>query len=341
MIAMAVVGLLEIFMLVYTVINPDLYGDSITQYRAFYVALLTVAIAYIALSLFVKRDIECRYKALAIANPLCAVFMFVWALGITYFDAMKYGTVDTMVFMTFSLTVPLIFYLFPTIYAAIAIAADALMLYLTAVVSGSVAAIINLSIFFIFQLVLGICFLWVKMNLAERIAEEQENADIDALTGFANRRLYEEDIQKLEDGDIPPDLICVALDINGLKDVNDSLGHEAGDRLIIGAAQCIEQSFGEKGTLYRIGGDEFVALLHSKRDELDSLIDDFEDRMKTWSRDNDLELSISHGYVCRDEHPDETITEIAKMADMKMYAAKDRYYRESGKDRRRYVTCPA
>ena len=53
----------------------------------------------------------------------------------------------------------------------------------------------------------------------------------------------------------------LAVDINGLKEVNDTFGHEAGDQLIIGAANCIERAFGDYGKVFRTGGDEFIVLL--------------------------------------------------------------------------------
>lgn len=70
MIALAIVCALEIFMLVYTLINPPLFGQYIGTYRMFYIALLTASAAYMVLNVRVKRDIEHRHRWLNIANPL-------------------------------------------------------------------------------------------------------------------------------------------------------------------------------------------------------------------------------------------------------------------------------
>lgn len=51
--------------------------------------------------------------------------------------------------------------------------------------------------------------------------------------------------------------------MNGLKTVNDTKGHAAGDELIKGAADCLALSVGNKGKVYRTGGDEFMAVVHS------------------------------------------------------------------------------
>lgn len=335
--ALTIVAVLEIFMLIYTNIDPALFGQYIWTYRIFYISLLTLALIYIGLNLYVKKDISKRYVMLNIANPICAVFFFGWALGITYFDASKYGTVDAMVFMTFSLIVPLGFYLEPLLYVFIVIAADILMLSLTVLVIGSAAAVINLSIFFIFQLVLGFSFLRLKRNLGKQIVEEQENAEMDVMTGFCNRRVYQKDMDQYEDKGLRKDLTYIVIDIDGLKSVNDNYGHDAGDRLIIGAAQCMEQSFGIGGKLYRIGGDEFVILYFGDPDDLENRFNEYQDRMKIWSEENELALSTSYGYVCQSEYPDSDMIEFARVADKRMYHMKELYYQQSGKNRQKCV----
>ncbi len=284
----------------------------------------------------IKKDIQRRHRWLNVVNPLYAAFYFAWALGITYFDAVKYGVADPTVFMTFSLTVPLSFFLFPIVYTVIVVLADAFMIYILATVSGSIGPMINLSIFVIFQLVLGISFFRVKMKLADRIVREHENAEMDVLTGFANRRAYEKDMRKMAEEQPRDGLVYLALDINELKEVNDAHGHEAGDRLIVGTAECIERCFGDAGSMYRIGGDEFAVLICMSRDDLERRLGDYERRLKAWSEQNDLGLSTACGYACLEDCPDESVMGLARMADMKMYEAKSRYYRENGRDRRRY-----
>ena len=337
MTALTIVAVLEILMLIYSVANSPMYGPYLWNYRTFYISLLTVAIVYMILHNFVKRDIEHRYRILNYANPLCAVFFFAWSVGITYFDLLLANIWDPTVFMTFSLVVPLSFYLFPKVYAVIVILANALMIYITVNASSTIGPLINLTIFFIFQFVLGISFLRLKTKLAERIVVEHENADFDVMTGFSNRRVYEEDMKRFLEEPLPENFSYIAIDINGLKDVNDHFGHDAGDRTIIGAAQCIAQCFGDRGTLYRIGGDEYVALITATQEELKELLRRFEATMNGWSDSSGSRLSMSYGYVCSADHPDSSITELAKMADERMYMAKVKYYQTKGTDRRRYV----
>lgn len=334
LLAMSVVGVIELVMLVYTFVNPALYGPYIVKYRVYYASLFALAVVYFVLSLLAKKDMERRYLVLKIANPICAALFFAWSLGITYSDALVNGMVDPTVFMTFSSSVPLIFYLFPVVYAVIALLSDAVMLYLILAVSGSAAALINISIFFIFQFVLGMGFLRIKTRLSERIVDERERAEMDAMTGLFNRRAYTDDMEKLTEAPAKGDFVYLSIDVNGLKEVNDSQGHEAGDKLIVGAARCMEQCFGEYGKLYRVGGDEFAGLLHARHEEMERLAGEFEKRLELWSGESGIMLSASVGYACADEHPGGA-ADLARIADERMYAAKEEYYRTSGKDRRK------
>jgi diguanylate cyclase (GGDEF)-like protein/PAS domain S-box-containing protein len=82
----------------------------------------------------------------------------------------------------------------------------------------------------------------------------------DALTGLYNRAFFDEELERIAQGRRFP-LSVVIADINGLKTVNDTLGHEAGDNLIRSAARIILDAFRAEDIVARIGGDEFAVLL--------------------------------------------------------------------------------
>jgi diguanylate cyclase (GGDEF)-like protein/PAS domain S-box-containing protein len=82
----------------------------------------------------------------------------------------------------------------------------------------------------------------------------------DILTGLYNRAFFDEELERLAHGRMFPMSIVMA-DINGLKTVNDTLGHEAGDNLIRLAARLILRAFRAEDIVARIGGDEFSVLL--------------------------------------------------------------------------------
>lgn len=82
----------------------------------------------------------------------------------------------------------------------------------------------------------------------------------DALTGLHNRTFFEQEIQRLERED-SPSIGIIVCDVNGLKLINDTLGHHTGDVLLIAAADVIKSSLGKGQTVARIGGDEFSILM--------------------------------------------------------------------------------
>ncbi|MEE3467613.1 MAG: GGDEF domain-containing protein [Eubacterium sp.] len=180
----------------------------------------------------------------------------------------------------------------------------------------------------IYMLIAAVVIILIVRRMTKRVLNEHNKANSDAMTSFANRRAFETDIRRYDNGNIEPTLAFVSLDLNGLKRTNDSLGHEAGDRLIIGAANCIRQCFGNYGELYRVGGDEFVALIYADLDRLTKIKMDFAEELDNWSKENDMFLSISYGIVRAAEDPSMTFAEIAKLADDRMYKNKDEFYQK-------------
>jgi diguanylate cyclase (GGDEF)-like protein len=105
-------------------------------------------------------------------------------------------------------------------------------------------------------------------------AELQRLADGDPLTGLANRRRLAEDLEQLApqvSASAPVQvLIC---DLDDFKGLNDRLGHEAGDQLLIDVAQRLRDAAGTDGSAYRLGGDEFCVVSHPGRDVAGSVRD--------------------------------------------------------------------
>lgn len=170
-----------------------------------------------------------------------------------------------------------------------------------------------------------------------RSMKAQKMALTDGLTGFGNRRAYEQDMEKYSGKELDERFVYIAMDINGLKAVNDSLGHDAGDELILGAAECIKKSIGRDGKIYRIGGDEFIAILFLEEEKREEIRNRLLTIVGSWSGEKVKELALSLGQTSRKEFPDKTVAELAKMADMRMYEDKNEYYRRTGKDRRKVV----
>lgn len=169
----------------------------------------------------------------------------------------------------------------------------------------------------------------------EQRKKEQEmlsKAVSDQLTGLYNRRAYESYISEFSDS--MDNIVYISADVNGLKNVNDNLGHGAGDELLAGAAKCMKQCFGPYGKIFRTGGDEFVMILSASDSELLKIKADFEEVTDSWRGELVDSVKISCGYVSRGECCNRSFEEIEKLAEQRMYAEKTLFYQRKGIDRR-------
>lgn len=176
----------------------------------------------------------------------------------------------------------------------------------------------------------------VQQTSDERISEQEALLMTDALTGLLSRHAYSKALDAYADGRLPRGFAAFSIDVNGLKDVNDGLGHAAGDELIRGAAGCIERVLGDGGRCFRTGGDEFVALLHVEDTaQADALVRLLKLEAGRWRGGLANGLSLSAGYALAADHDGCTCEELVRQSDLAMYDDKAAYYRESGRERRR------
>lgn len=150
----------------------------------------------------------------------------------------------------------------------------------------------------------------------------------DALTGIRNVSAYKKNVSEYE-AKIAANEISefgiVVLDVNNLKTTNDKYGHEAGNKLIVTAARYICRIF-MFSPVFRIGGDEFVAILQKKdyinRDNLLKQFDSEMSKEKISVAGKELTLSIARGIGVYDVGSNDTYTTVFKRADDAMYENK-------------------
>jgi len=158
-------------------------------------------------------------------------------------------------------------------------------------------------------------------ELAEQAGKLKELAFQDPLTGLANRMLFNE---RAAAALLTPEPVHVLLlDLDDFKEVNDVLGHHAGDEMLVEISRRLQNCVGPHGTVARLGGDEFVVLLVGCRDA-----DGVAQRVvSTLNAPVSIEGTLmrpglSLGVASRDAGT-ETSSELLRQADLAMYAAKE------------------
>lgn len=197
------------------------------------------------------------------------------------------------------------------------------------------ASVVAMLVVGIYLVLASCCTMYMFSKIMKEKYEKEKllyTSNTDALTGCLNRHAYETDINKL---DLKKEWVYISLDLNSLKHVNDTYGHAAGDEIICAAADCMKASFGDCGSVYRIGGDEFTVIVTQKPGELDAMTKHFDSSMAKWNGKLVDSMTISYGCVSSLEQDWEHVYDIAKEADRRMYASKARYYSDSDIDRRK------
>lgn len=166
-----------------------------------------------------------------------------------------------------------------------------------------------------------------QSQMDKTLTEQSVKISIDALTGVFSRFAYHDAIEFYAD-QIPDDFAVFLMDINGLKTVNDTSGHEAGDELVCGAARCITEAVGDRGKTFRIGGDEFVVFGSMNRAQAEETLVQLSRITASWSGRKVKSLSISAGYALAHDFAGYSVENLVREADRAMYQQKKEYYQK-------------
>ncbi|MDG5472513.1 EAL domain-containing protein [Jeotgalibacillus sp. ET6] len=155
----------------------------------------------------------------------------------------------------------------------------------------------------------------------------------DPLTGLKNRVRFQESLKKLLNRTTIQSLSVLLIDLDRFKVVNDTLGHQTGDRILMETANRIRSTIGKRGEVYRLGGDEFVIIHPDASEETSaklaqSILDTFQQPFDVKGYTINLTPSIGISLFPGNGRNDE---ELLKTADAAMYVAK-----ESGKNSFRF-----
>jgi two-component system cell cycle response regulator len=160
-------------------------------------------------------------------------------------------------------------------------------------------------------------------------AEATRAALTDALTGLGNRRALLTDLEsELAVADALDPTVLVLFDLDGFKDYNDAFGHPAGDALLVRLGHRLRDATAGRGSVYRLGGDEFCALLRHCGDGHASLVEDALTALD--DRGEGFHVTSSHGTV--------VLPAEARNSERSLQLADQRLYTQKGARRRHATT---
>ncbi|SHK47562.1 diguanylate cyclase (GGDEF) domain-containing protein [Clostridium cavendishii DSM 21758] len=175
-------------------------------------------------------------------------------------------------------------------------------------------------------------------NSYEKHLFEQElrrKSFLDGLTNINNRSYFELKMKELSNVSPVGILIC---DLDGLKLINDNLGHSFGDEVLRSVSNILKNNIGYNDILCRIGGDEFAIILpHKNINYLKDVYENIKRNIETYVKVNSyFPISLSIGYSIK-EYPDESIMDTFKMADNLMYSEKYKFRKEKLRNINKYI----
>ncbi|MBT2555016.1 bifunctional diguanylate cyclase/phosphodiesterase [Arthrobacter sp. ISL-5] len=159
-------------------------------------------------------------------------------------------------------------------------------------------------------------------ELAEQAAQLKAMAFQDPLTGLANRKLFHDQLTEALHGDCSAAVDVLLLDLDDFKEVNDILGHHAGDQMLVEVARRLRSCVRPNDTVARLGGDEFVVLLTGSTDAeivAERIVESL--NVPVWIEGSMLRPSLSLGLASMNEDA-LAASELLRRADVAMYAAK-------------------
>lgn len=179
---------------------------------------------------------------------------------------------------------------------------------------------------------LGTAFKDMAYRLKEHDDIQRMLAYRDSLTGLKNTTSFKECVNSFNETLGEKRFGIIIFDINYLKEANDEYGHDVGNKLIEESARIISNVFA-KSPVFRIGGDEFAAVLQDEElDEMGSLLEMFELQCKkryiTTADGNNLRIWVASGVAVYDPAKDKSFNDVFKRADADMYVKKRKMKKE-------------
>ena len=319
--AASVVLALECFMILRSFFVFD-FGR--TRHQLYFASYLFLSAATAAGLVCVLRNRRGRIspRSMTLALHLYCTAIILWSMLVSYLD-IAVGN-SPIVYMTVMMSVGGLAVLNPVYYAVNLLLSFGAMLALGIAVraeyffDGGYGSYINLGIFALISLLLSIRQYRISRRELELTQHLEKLSYRDQLTGIFNRRMYDDELERIRREDAPA--LLGLFDLDAFKRINDSYGHEFGDVCLREVARRLQAAFGDRA--YRIGGDEFAVLCPPEEREL------LEKKLGEINRGlqaafPDRSISISGGFALRGGGCGQSMESVAEAADKALYASKN------------------
>ena len=188
-----------------------------------------------------------------------------------------------------------------------------------------VADIIDVTVFGIISAIISTYMMRVKCQRFLYAQKVSILSETDLLTGLCNRNSYEQNLSAYSSM-CDQILACIYVDVNGLHEMNNTKGHEAGDKMLQFVGKTLQKEFGKKNT-FRIGGDEFVALV---TDESEEVVQKKIARMRILVEEKSYHIAVGYSIGNCSETD---VSLLISSAEKRMYEAKNLFYQQKNMNR--------
>lgn len=185
-------------------------------------------------------------------------------------------------------------------------------------ISGSISPVKNET-----NEIIGLVMILYNVTEQKQLEKQLHDMSIhDALTGLYNRAWFQHEILSKEVVSYDP-IGLIMCDIDGLKIINDTIGHKAGDKMLISTAKILKECVSKKDMVFRIGGDEFVILQPKSSIQLvRDVCERIKHKISNYNEINsELPLSLSLGFSVSSKLSTD-ISSLIQEADNNMYKEK-------------------
>ena len=178
--------------LVWTFLNPAVVENSLFYHRMCYIFVILTGLVWLILKSYALKDFEKRYKTLYFLSTFLALMMYGLVMALTYINLHFNATMDTTLFMSVSLMLPICVYIHPLEYILITAGAD---IYMAVMVYISYAHVhvtqknmfFNFIVFLVFQMAMGVIMLFTKYRLQkEAVVANRQHLEIEMLNKAQN-----------------------------------------------------------------------------------------------------------------------------------------------------------